>query len=1567
MQRFLDNNLQNNLVCENPSYRKHIIDQAIGNSSSQIFKDFVHKFYSYLPVDYMEPEKEEIFPSIVKDAFEFAKERQKDEVKIEFMKDGTKKYGGSVLKIVATNRVFLVDAIKFVLKKHDISSKICLHPLIGIKRTSKGLIDKISDTHVSAPHQDEYIVFALLGDLSPEIQKDVITECKANLEKVRILDESAPVIHKKMSEIVRKGDCSPDDTKFLKWVDNHNFTFLASLDFDEGGNFTNFLGDKHIIDEDMAYLQDVVKKAIAAQDDGLLLDKMSEISPLNSGRCIDYILVQKKDRGTIFFGFYTTNLQSQSVQNIPILSGKLSYLLERSGFKKDSYNYRKLLAIAESFPRDALFQINGEDLYCICLHILSAMLARTLKLFIQKDSSGEFLNVLVFMPIERLTPETHLAIIKYLTSKFDTNVITDEITDVSNSFCYLYVTLEIAGPLHDFSLVDIEGALDSISREWDLSFIDALAKIDTKLVNFRKANIFPKEYQYRFSPAEAASDYVYLQKLGDNNKLLFNLQTSSDCHYSIKIYSEEKIILSDILPLIENLGFKALSQQIYNISLHNHTKYLCEFSLSTNECPPFAFENIKENVEEALHHLSIGHLENDILCNLIVASGLKWSQVKILKALTAYLSQTCFAYNRQYVKQVLVKHSDFTDNLIKLFESKFYPDPTEYTNIVSITKQLSTYLNDVTDNVEDKILRSMNAIIEAITRTNSYKKDKNGNYKPYLSFKINSHKVPGLPLPRPFAEIFVYSIEFEAVHLRGGKVARGGLRWSDRKEDYRTEVLGLMKAQMPKNAVIVPLGSKGGFVVKKDPCHFESIEEYRNYAIECYKNFLRGMLDVTDNIVKGKIVPPKDIVAYDKEDPYLVVAADKGTATFSDYANSVSEEYGFWLGDAFASGGSAGYDHKKMAITAKGAWISVKRHFAEMGIDAQKDPIKVVGIGDMSGDVFGNGMLLSKAIKLVCAFNHLHIFIDPNPDPEKSHVERKRLFEMPGSKWSDYNPELISNGGGIFERSSKKITISDEAKELLGTNISVFTPEALINTILKSPVDLIWNGGIGTYAKSSLESHLDVGDKTNDALRCNGLDIRAKVIGEGGNLGFSQLGRIEYAKTGGRINTDFIDNSAGVDCSDHEVNIKIALQEAINKGKITIEERNQLLGEMTKEVEKLVLLDNIKQTASITLAQFSPAYNTGMFAHLINALEDDGLLNREVEFLPSDKEISRMSKVGEGLSRPELSVLLSYSKMSIYNELLDSTIAEDPGSEDLLINYFPPLMRERFREEILEHPLKKEIIFTILTNKVINEMGSPIIEHIQSDTGAKLCDIIRSYIIVNHIFDLDSLWKKVGKLSVTVDFEVQVDIYSEIIKLLRRGICWFLKNLPGPIEIVPALEFYGESVKDLCGSLNEYLIGQAKEKLEARIDTYKKAKVPSDLSDSVSILDSGVSSLDILLVAHSTQTDKNRVAELYFKVADHFCIDWMRKCIEKQMTESYWNRLSIQALKDDLYDKQRRVLQKILEYKSNATDLTEWLSHNEQYVSIFLGFLEKIRHDEEIDINMMILANKQFEIFLRRV
>lgn len=1560
MQSYLQNNFKNNLICENPSYRKSIIEKSIKLNDSKLFDDFVRKFYFYLPVDYMESISAERFAEIANEAFEFVETRKKGEVKIEFCKKKSNKFG-SILKIISNDNPFIVDSIKYLLKVRNINSKIFLHPIIKIERKSDGSIASIENKG-----ENESVIYLIVDNMNDAMQKEFKDECVQCIKNIEVANNAEGSILEKMQQLLKKSKFNKENQAFLKWITEDNFTFLASLDYDSNGKLSNKIGDYSAFEDDITYIGDIIRKAIAEDERELLIGKMSETTPFNSGKNIDYILIKEGNKGTIFFGFYISILQVQSVRSIPILSDKLEYVLERSGFAEETYNYIKLITIVENFPRDVLFQIAEEDLYCMCLHVLSAMTARTLKLFVEKDNSGEFLNTLIFMPIDRLTPETHFEMTEYLISKFNTRIISDEITDVSGGFCFLYLSLEISESVEELNLVEIEDTLEQISQEWDECFYEEVLNLDENTTNSYNANIFPKEYQYKFSPSEGAIDASYISKLNDKTKMLFNMLEPEDGMYSIKIYSLEKIILSDMLPLIENLGFRAISEQIYNINANDQTHYLCKFNLEPKAEIEFPFAEIKANVEDALHFLSIGDFENDILCNLIVISGLKWHQVNILKAITAFLAQTSFTYDREYVKDILVKHCDYSELLIKLFESKFYPDPTEHKNVVSISRELDTYLNEVENNVEDIILRTMHSIINAITRTNCYKNKNKEDQKKYLSFKIDSRQVPNLPKPIPFAEIFVYSNSFEASHLRGDKVARGGLRWSDRKEDYRTEALGLMKAQMTKNAVIVPQGSKGAFYVKV-PRENHDREEYMQIAVECYKNFLRGMLDVTDNIIDGEVVRPDRVVAYDDDDPYIVAAADKGTATFSDFANEISKEYNFWLGDAFASGGSAGYDHKKMGITSKGAWIAVKRHFAEMGIDVQTDPFTVVGIGDMAGDVFGNGMLSSEVIKLIAAFNHMHIFIDPDPDPAISYQERKRLFETPGSKWSDYNQELISEGGGIYERSAKKIVISDRAKKLLGTDMNEFTPENLINTILKAEVDLIWNGGIGTYVKATSESHLSVGDKANDSLRCNGSELRAKVVGEGGNLGFTQLGRIEYAKAGGKINTDFIDNSAGVTCSDYEVNIKIALNDAVKSEKISMTERNNLLESMTNEVEKLVLSNNVKQTAALTITQFSPAFNVGMFQNLMQSLEQEKLLDRKVEFIPSDEELQTMSNAGEMITRPTLSVLMSYSKMSIYNELRDSAIPDDPGSDILLLNYFPPIMRERFKEEILNHPLKREIIITSLTNKVINELGSPLISHIKSELGAKLCDIIRAYVIVSQIFDVDSLWKEADELSGKIPFETQIDIVSELIRVLRRGISWFINHSDKSIEIANALDSYGASVKELCPRLGEFLLGQSKEKLESKVAQYITNNVPPKFAESIAVLESGISALDILRVSNKTGVDKERVGKLYFKVADQFDIDWMRRTAETYITGSYWNRMSIQSLKDDLYDKQLRILGKVLEEDQEATDLDSWVQNHEKHVGNFMDFMHKIKQTNNVELNMLFIANKQFEMLLRKV
>lgn len=1559
MHKYIENKAQTSLICENPSYRKHIIDTAIRNNNDPVFETFVQKFYSYLPVDYMEPNQTEFFAEIALKSFKFCHNRT-DRNKIHFTHNYQSNSCGApncaALQINTLDKPFIVDSIKGILRRAGVHLKIFLHPLMNIKRSSNGDITNISDAGT-----DESIIFAILQGVTETVAKKLEHDIENILQKIDLVVDSKDKILDTLNYLIVNSKA--EDKKFLQWIESENFIFLGSLKYGVDGTIEKIMGDVSIYEKDKPYMEDVIKNAYTSNNADISLGKMNQISEVSTGKFIDYILVPNNNGGNLFFGFYASGLYSQSIKTIPMLSHKLEYVLHRSGFKNGAYNYRKLQQIVESFPREALFQIDQEDLYCICLHILSAMLARTLKLFIQADSSGELLNVLVFMPIERLTPEVHLAINKYLIAKFNTKIITDEITDVSSSFCYLYVTLETNDVMPDFSLSDIETELDHLSARWHMSLIKELES-KSEIVGISEST-FPKEYQYLFTPSEGAQDLIFIHALGKKHNLLFNLQKSKNHDYRIKIYSTDKIILSDILPLIENLGFKALAEQMFAIDLGKTTHWLCEFSLSAACDANCSYHTMKENIEDALNYMTSGKLENDVLCKLIVLAALNWRQVLVLKALTAYINQIGFAYSKDYVQSVLVKHYEFAKLIIELFEAKFDPESNSSNKASEIRNVLGELLNAVTNNVEDKVLRTVWDALEGITRTNFYQMSKE-TYKPYLSFKFNSHKVPHLPLPLPYAEIFVYSNHFEGIHLRGGKVARGGIRWSDRIADYRTEALGLMKAQMTKNSVIVPVGSKGAFYVKINADGMER-KAYLNEVIECYKNFLRGLLDLTDNIVDGKIIPPSDVKIYDDQDPYLVVAADKGTATFSDYANSVSAEYSFWLGDAFASGGSAGYDHKKIAITARGAWISVTRHFVEMGIDVQNDNFTVVGIGDMSGDVFGNGMLLSSSLLLVAAFNHKHIFIDPTPNAITSFKERQRLFDMPGSAWSDYDAKLISKGGGVYERSAKKITLSDEAREILDIGSNELSPEELINKILKAPVDLLWNGGIGTYIKSSSESNLDVGDKTNDSVRCNGNEIRAKVIGEGGNLGVSQLGRIEYAKSGGKINTDFIDNSAGVDCSDHEVNIKISLGQAVKKGTVSLEERNKLLADMTDDIAALVLLDNYKQTQALSLLEHSAAYNIGMFAKLMDELEDKGLLNRAVEFLPNSAEITKRTLANEKLARPELAVILSYSKMSVYNELLSSKIAEDKFAETLLVDYFPTMMKERFRDEILSHQLRKEIILTALTNKIVNQLGGPVIEHIIADTGAKLCDLVRAYVIVNQIFCIDDLWAETEKLSGTVTSTIQIDMFSELIKLMRRGICWFLRNLSQPIEITAAVDKYNLSVREVYEMIGSFLLGQARIKLETKINDYVLGHVPKTLADKIAILDSGISALDIVTVSLATGHNPTEIAELYFKVADRFSIDWLRKCAEKQMTDSYWNRMSVQAVKDDLYDKQRRLLHKVLESSIELIDLDQWIAEHTKIIQIFTDFIEELHAQDTVDLNMVILANKQFEMLLRKV
>jgi glutamate dehydrogenase len=1602
--------LSNNYIDKVKEYGKKIQSLSSPNFPNDAnFEKFAEIFYSYIPIDYLKKDKIELFSEVLKDSYSFYRLKE-DKNKIEITRNtSSEEQEFLVIKLITEDKPFIVDSIKSLLGKMNLEAEFIFHPVIRTHRDKKGKIEDIVYYTADNSYQPELLIFTrvhgafdkeVLNNLEIAIKEALVKIEKITnawqdiLAKVDNLANIVPSYKQLISDSYSQEEVENDVdeiSSLLKWLKSENFTFLACLDYKlsdsektSSHNITSRLGITSISETNTEkYLYDVIDLSLSEENKNKIafFGKINQFSPIHKYDNIAFVLIKhfnnqgRYTEGSIILGHYSSSLYYQSVTSIPIIRKKFNSLVSSSGFSPLSYNSAKIRAVFESLPRKELFSINKGELFNISMEILSSLNTKTLKFYAYKDITKYFLNLFMFLPSERLTPDTHEQINSYITTKFNSKILNSYYEVVAQNFKILFVTL--AGEdidLADYNLNKIKEELEAITSLWKDAFLHELSlkygEYEALNLSKKYKNIFPREYRQSYSAATALLDIDYIRKASETLSPEFNLEIFDNNNITLKIYNaEHKLALSSIIPYLENIGFTVLEEQTFVLKESQDIKsiFLHTFNLTCNLPENADLSLLKNNIEVALSRMAQGILSNESLCRLIILAGLDWRKITVLEALTKYLQQTGFTYGNSFVQQTLIQHPRFASLLYNYFDFRFNPEKHSVKKSQEVHEHLLHYLNSVNSSNEDKVLRALSGLIDAIVRTNSFQKNPEGDFKHYVSFKFNSALVPDLPLPLPYAEIFVYSKEFEGIHLRGGKVARGGIRWSDRGEDYRTEVLGLMKAQMTKNTVIVPVGSKGAFYPKFAAENL-SKTEFINKVVNSYSDFLRGLLDITDNIVHGKVQHPDNTVLYDDSDPYLVVAADKGTATFSDYANQVSQEYNFWLGDAFASGGSAGYDHKKMGITAKGGWIAVTRHFQEMGIDVQNDPITVVGIGDMSGDVFGNGMLLSKSLKLVAAFNHMHIFLDPNPDPKSSFDERKRLFALPGSKWSDYNPDLISEGGGVFERKAKSITLSPEVQNLLGIRASQVKPEELIQAILKAEVDLIWNGGIGTYIKSTQENNMDIGDKANDNLRVNGADVKAKVIGEGGNLGVSQRGRIEYSKHGGRLNTDFIDNSAGVDCSDHEVNIKIALGQAMDENRLSRAARDNLLSKMTDEVASLVLYDNFKQTQAITIAEKSHAFTTEMFARQIEQLEAEGLLDRKVEFLPSTQELAKLSTINEKLTRPELAVLLSYSKMSVYKELLETKLPQEKFFERYLLEYFPKTMVEDYKEEIISHQLRKEIIITVITNKIVNQLGGAVLSSIKRETGAHLCDIVRAFTIVTEIFEIEKLWSKVEKMDGTIDIEAQIDMFTEINKLTRRGVFWFIRNFEHPLNISKLNEEYRDQALGLSKAIYKSLSGDAINKFNNKVNYFTEHKVPQPLAHNIASLDTYVSALDVITIANKTDVKDEKVASLYFQVGSFYKFDWLRKSCDKLINTSYWNRLSLQSIKDDLYDKQRkfvRILIKQMKKEDHGFNLEDWDQINHKHSQIYFKFIQELSEHENLDFNMIVLATKKLEIFLQ--
>ncbi|MEV6341002.1 NAD-glutamate dehydrogenase [Nocardia vinacea] len=1274
----------------------------------------------------------------------------------------------------------------------------------------------------------------------------------------------------------------------------------------------------------------------------------------------------------VFVGSFTVTGLHENILDIPVISRRVHQVIEWAGFELNSFSGQTMLEILQSFPRVELFSTDARRLFETVSAVTNLGLRRQVRLFIRRDGRSGAVYCLVYLPRDRYSTEVRLRMEAILRAQFDGEQVAYSARASESELAVVYFTVHRrpdADPadVSESNRERIQELLFATTRTWADRVVAEATGVSavTSKVATAYAAAFPASYQQEFEPARALADLQRLENLADGaiDTNLYRNAESPSGEWRFTLYvAGEGVSLSRVLPVLHSLGVEVVDERPYRVVLEDgQQKWIYDFGLrvpatllrtaidvdlesdlTQSADEPVAEGSVRRRFPEAVAAMWFGRAEVDALNELVLRAGLHWRQISILRAYAKYLQQAGFAYTLGNISRVLLAQPAMARLFTELFDAYFDPDgigAVASARAAGIAERLQAEIDAVVSLDTDRILRAVLGLITATLRTNYFRRDADGNAPESLSFKFDPHAIAELPRPRPQFEIFVYSPRVEGVHLRFGPVARGGLRWSDRLEDFRTEVLGLVKAQAVKNAVIVPVGAKGGFVVKQPPTATGDPTADRQAqlteGIACYRTFISGLLDVTDNVdhASGEVLPPERVVRRDSDDTYLVVAADKGTATFSDIANDVARQYGFWLGDAFASGGSVGYDHKAMGITAKGAWESVKRHFAEMDIDTQTTDFTVAGVGDMSGDVFGNGMLLSEHIRLVAAFDHRHIFLDPNPDAAKSFRERQRMFALPRSSWADYDKSLISAGGGVYDRSAKAVPVSPEVRAALDLDPSVTTlsPPEMIRAILLAPVDLFWNGGIGTYIKASTETNADAGDKSNDAVRVDANQLRAKVIGEGGNLGSTALGRVEYCANGGRMNTDALDNSAGVDCSDHEVNIKVLLDAVISGGELDPSDRTQLLAAMTDEVSELVLRDNISQNFRMGLSRAQSVPMSGVHRRLIADLEVRRGVDRRLEALPSDAELTRRAAAGRGLTSPELANLLAHVKLSLKDDLLAGDLPDNAAFASVLLAYFPAPLRARFADAISRHPLRRQIVATMVVNDMVDHGGITYAFRLAEEAGASTDDAVRAFTVAVEIFDLHTLWQRIR--TTPMPTAARDELERETRRTLDRVSRWLLTSRPQPIAIGADIARYRDGVRRLAGQMLPARLPAAHaEDLATHARAVVERGAPAELAEDVYRLIHLFPLLDILDVADIAERDAEEVAELYYALDDHFQIERLLTAVSNLARDDRWRTLARLAVRDDLYDSLRSLTLDVLTAsepdESTADKIAEWESVN---------------------------------------
>jgi glutamate dehydrogenase len=1581
--------------------RDHVAPELLGQCDA-----FVRQFYHWVPPEDLARRSTRDLYGAALAVWDFARDRKPSSASVRAYNPTIGEHGwqstNTIVEVVTDDMPFLVDSVGMEISRRGYGMQLSIVPVIDVLRDAAGRLAEVlpQGAGMTGALTESLMQFEVDRETEPARLEALVGGIRRVLSDVKAAVEDWPMMRRRMLEIVTGFESAPppldrseveEVNAFLRWVDGGNFIFLGYREYDlvsEAGEdslrtvYGSGLGvlraPNAIASTSFARLPAEVR-SMARMPQPLILTKANRRSTVHRPLYLDYVGVKRFEAGEVrgerrFLGLYTTAAEEASARKIPVLRDKVERVIRRAAFRPESHNAKALAKALETYPRDELFQIRDDELFAISMGIVALGERQLVRLFVRSDPYKRFVSCLVFVPRDRFSTDNRERIASVLSDAFGATE-TDWALRLSDSMLARihYVVRCRAAEVDPEEVAELERRIAEVTRPWTGDLADALRGVhgeERGKVLFRRYKAaFPIAYRADWRARAAVEDIDRAEALAAGDGLILSVyqtveadRTSLRC----KLFSPgERIALSDVLPILENMSLRVDDERPYEIKPEGRRSlWIYDIGLVPGFDVDLRNEATRTAVQDAFTRVWSGEFENDRLGALVLRGGLTGREVSLLRALVKYLRQAGATFSDRYLQQALTGNPAVARLLVGFFGARLDPDRYDVAAAERLGAEVERAIDDIASLDQARILRACLAVVRAIVRTNYFQRSPGGQPKAQLSFKLDPSLMLFLPFPRPRSEIFVYSSRVQGVYLRGGSVASGGIRWSDRREDFRAEALGLMRAEMVKKAVIVPVGARGGFVTMRPPS-MGGREALLEEVADCYGLFLSGLLDLTDNIVGGKVVPPPAVIRHDEDDVYLVVAGDEGTASLSDLANGVAAEYGFWLGDSFAGGGSHGYDLKKTGITTRGAWESVRRHFRSLGVAVQSTELTVVGIGDLAGDLFGNAMLLSPHIKLVGAFNHDHVFLDPRPDPEASYAERRRLCGLPASSWRDYDPAAISEGGGAFARSAKQIPLSAQVRAALDVEAEGLTPDELIRVLLRAPVDLLWNAGVGTFVKAHSESNADAGDKANDDVRINGAELRCRVVGEVSDLGFTHKGRIEYARAGGRLNTDAIDSVAGVNFSDHEVNLKILLDAAVADGEITISRRNELLAALMDAVAKHVLDESYAQALALRLECGQASGLLDLHTQLIDNLDRRGQLDRELGELPRAEDIRERKAANEGLTGPELAALLAHAKISLHTDLLESDLPDDEYLGSKVLDSLMGSLRERFRLHMRHHPLRREIIATDLANSIVDYAGTTFVSRLAEETGVDTAHIARAYAVAGAIFEMNGFWREVRTLDDVVDEETQFKMLLQGRRLVTRAARWLVRERRPPLDIGAAISDYAPGAATLSEVLPELRSDLDGDAWHARVAEFANAGVPGALASRVAALDALFFAFDVVEIVRGTEEPVRRAADIHFGLDRRLRLAWLRNRILGLPRANRWQTLARAALRDDLYKTHRALTAAVLEASSASIErdaaIDEWLAAGAARAERFLQTLADIRAAPGNDFTTLLVAVRELD------